>query len=247
MKAWLDGDWSAVEGAFFDDWSEAKHVYEPFPVPPAWSRFRSMDWGYARPFSVGWWAVASDDFAGIPRGALVRYREWYGARKPNVGLRLDAEQVAEGILAREQCGERIDRTVADPSMFAQDGGPSLAERMAHKGVWAMRADNARVGRLGAMGGWDQMRARLRGDADGRPMLVVFLDVPGLHPHRASAASTTSRGLRISIRRPRTTRRTSASPQERWSRPSAAQCPSKMSVRPIVYGLAGSGGRRCIRA
>jgi hypothetical protein len=35
------------------------------------------------------------------------------------------------------------------------------------------ADNARVAQRGAMGGWDQMRARLVGDGDGKPMIVCF--------------------------------------------------------------------------
>ncbi|MGI9170829.1 MAG: terminase large subunit domain-containing protein, partial [Caulobacteraceae bacterium] len=137
VRAWLDGDWSAVEGAFFDKWS-IRNVVRPFAVPEGWTRFRSFDWGYAAPFSVGWWAVAGDDFptrggAVIPRGALVRYREWYGASGPRqAGLRLEAEAVAAGILARE-AGEIIRYGVADPSIFRQDGGPSLAERMRRAG------------------------------------------------------------------------------------------------------------------
>jgi hypothetical protein len=44
----------------------------------------------------------------------------------------------------------------------------------HKvGVSFRRADNKRVAQLGALGGWDQMRARLKGDADGRPMIYTF--------------------------------------------------------------------------
>ena len=61
VRAWLDGDWNAVEGAFFDEWSEARHVVEPFALPRDWLRFRAMDWGSASPFSVGWWAVAGDE------------------------------------------------------------------------------------------------------------------------------------------------------------------------------------------
>jgi hypothetical protein len=34
-------------------------------------------------------------------------------------------------------------------------------------------DNARVARLGAIGGWDQLRARLVGDDENRPMIVTF--------------------------------------------------------------------------
>lgn len=176
VKAWLDGDWSAVEGAFFDEWNEKTHTLKPFAVPAHWLRFRSMDWGSARPFSVGWWAVASDDYPisggrTIQRGALLRYREWYGASKPNVGLKLTAGEVANGILARE-AGEDIAYGVLDPACFAEDGGPSIAERMADLGVHFSPADNKRVSRRGAMGGWDLLRARLRGTDDG-PMLFVF--------------------------------------------------------------------------
>jgi hypothetical protein len=176
VRAWLEGDWSIVEGAFFDAWSAA-NVIAPFAPPAHWTRIRSFDWGYAKPFSVGWWTLVVDDMAHdgrvLPRGALVRYREWYGATAPNEGLRLTAEEVAAGIRQRE-AGERITRAVADPSIFARDGGPSLAERMARADVHFAPADNTRVGRAGALSGWDQMRARIKGE-NGRPMLYVFND------------------------------------------------------------------------
>lgn len=178
VRAWLEGDWSAVEGAFFNEWSEARHVVPPFSVPEAWLKFRSADWGSAKPFSVGWWAVSSDNHPVtgtgivIPRGALVRYREWYGASRPDVGLKMTAEEVARGILTRET-GEDIAYGVLDPACFSSDGGPSIAERMADIGIHFDRADNARVSRRGALGGWDLMRARLKGDGDGRPMLYVW--------------------------------------------------------------------------
>lgn len=103
---------------------------------------------------------------------MVRYREWYGRKGPNEGLRLDAEEVAEGIKERE-VGDKIDNAVLDPSAFAQNGGPSIAERMytSHKVKWR-QADNTRVGVRGAMSGWDAMRGRLVGDEDG-PMMVFF--------------------------------------------------------------------------
>lgn len=180
VKAWLEGDWSVIEGAFFDCWDQRKHVIEPFTIPEDWTRFRSMDWGSAKPFSVGWWAVVGDDTplasgTVLPRGAIVRYREWYGAKKANVGLKMPAEDVGREIARLDQ-GEEIAYSVLDPAAFSSDGGPSIAERLA-KGsdnrAWFKRADNRRVGTLGALGGWDQMRARLKGDGDGRPMLYVF--------------------------------------------------------------------------
>jgi hypothetical protein len=177
VKAWLEGDWNSVEGAFFDRWSSA-NIIAPFALPPSWTRFRAFDWGYAAPFSVGWWAVVLDPHAVggrvLPRGALVRYREWYGAgRRHTEGLRLTAEEVASGIREREGPSEPIGFGIADPSIFARDGGPSLAERMAMAGVRFRPADNTRVGRAGALSGWDQVRARIAPAPGATPMLYVF--------------------------------------------------------------------------
>lgn len=166
VKAWLDGDWDVVAGAFFDCWDRNKHVIRPFAIPDNWVRFRSFDWGSSRPFSVGWWAIA-DGTTEHPRGALIRYREWYGASEPNVGLKLTAEAVAEGITRRDG-GETFAYSVADPSCWKVDGGPSIAERMLlgnNRVLWR-RADNQRIN------GWDQMRQRFVGE-DGVPMIYVF--------------------------------------------------------------------------
>lgn len=163
-RAWLDGRWDIIAGAFFGELERSSHAIKPFAIPANWTRFRAFDWGSARPFSVGWWAIADGEGA-LPRGALVRYREWYGASAPNVGLKLTAEDVALGIKKRE-VGERIAYGVADPSIWKVDGGPSIAERMVKLGVTWKRADNSRIN------GWDQVRQRLAGE-DGRPMLYVF--------------------------------------------------------------------------
>lgn len=179
VRAWLEGDWSAIEGAFFDGWSEQRNVISPFELPSDWLRFTALDWGYARPSSIGWYAVVGDDCQPVgsrivlPRGCLVKYRELYTAAKPNVGMRLEAEEVASRMKALEQEGEKISYRVADPAIFATQSGPSIAERMACRGVVQRPADNARIGKSGSMGGWDQMRARLKGEAEDRPMLVMF--------------------------------------------------------------------------
>lgn len=185
VRAWLEGDWTVIEGAYFDCWRYDKHVVEPFPVPPEWARFRAMDWGSARPFSVGWWAICPDDFtcgcapdgrSVIPRGAIVRYREWYGQSAINVGLKMTTEEVASGILSREG-KDTLRYGVLDPACFREDGGPSIAERM-NKVLIAARhrpfhaADNSRVPQRGSMGGWDQLRSRLVG-VDGLPMIYCF--------------------------------------------------------------------------
>ena len=184
VRAWLEGDWTAIEGAYFECWSEAKHVIEPFKIPRDWLRFRSGDWGSARPFSFGWWAVAGDatpvpggKSGVIPRGALVRYREWYGCvrGRPNTGLKLHAEHVGRRLAELEENDDPLTYGVLDPAAFAEDGGPSIAEmlmRGAHYKIAWQPADNKRVSGRGTMGGWDQLRGRLIG-LDGRPMIYCF--------------------------------------------------------------------------
>lgn len=215
VKAWLLGDWTAIEGAFFDCWSE-RNIVAPFRIPDGWVRFRSGDWGSYSPFSIGWWAVVQDDYAPadspsiarsrrilegngavagrngallLPRGALVRYREWYGSTDPASGakgLKLTAEQVAEGLIEREK-GEKLAYGVLDPSTFKVDGGPSIAERINRKLIAAKmaafrEADNTRVNtreskdKRGPMNGWDQMRSRIIGllDAKGSPTGVPMI-------------------------------------------------------------------------
>ena len=170
-----DGDWNVVPGAFFDCFDSRSHVIKAFKIPEHWMRFRSMDWGHATPFSVGWWAISDGtpvyDRSGrkrvYPEGAMIRYREWYGcARKngnaTNKGLRMSGAEVAQQVLAREEPDEKIVYSVADPSMWRTDGGPSQAERAYEEGVVLRKADNQREI------GWQEMYRRMK---DG--LLFVF--------------------------------------------------------------------------
>lgn len=172
VKAWLEGNWDIVDGAFFDEWDELAHVLptEAFLAlrNPGMTFFRAFDWGSAKPFSVGWYALLDKEYLlgerRLPKGALVKYREWYGSTGPNKGLKMTADLVAQGIVNRER-GERIRYGVADPSIFIRDGGPSIGETMAiHKCAWR-RADNKRKA------GWEQLRQRLVGQL-GLPMLYI---------------------------------------------------------------------------
>jgi hypothetical protein len=102
-----------------------------------------------------------------PDGAMIRYREWYGCAKKNglstsKGLRMSGTEVAQNILALEEPGEHIHYSVADPSMWRTDGGPSQAERAYEEGILMRKADNQREI------GWQEMYRRMK---DG--MLFVF--------------------------------------------------------------------------
>jgi hypothetical protein len=195
VRAWLEGDWNVIAGAFFPEFSIQRHVVEPQILPAEWTRYRSGDWGSAKPFSFGWYAISDGSIPRFPRGALIKYREWYGVKtnpdgtyEPNVGVRMIAEEVGRGIMERE-VNERVDEglSVIDPAAFTADGGPSIAERMftATKAKVAFRrADNKRTAAKGAIGGWDQVRSRLIGTCQrdpngeiqwstGKPMLYFF--------------------------------------------------------------------------
>jgi hypothetical protein len=166
VKAWLEGNWDGIDGAFFSEFSEEKHVLRGlFRFPEHWTVFRAMDWGYAAPFSIGWYCVSDGSLPGIERGALVKFKEWYGWNgKPNVGLRLANPLIAEGILKREKQWSISPRYgVADPSIFNIQGGPSISEQFVVGGVSFFKADNSREA------GWSQMRRRLAAE----PSLLLF--------------------------------------------------------------------------
>ena len=136
-KAWLEGSWDISVGSFFaDSWDTARNVIaHPWTPPKSWRSTLSFDWGSASPFSVGFWAESdgteAPDGKFYPRGALIRFDEWYGGRKnePNVGLKLQNVDIGKGILARihayEAKGLQFKVGPADPSIFKEDGGPSI--------------------------------------------------------------------------------------------------------------------------
>jgi hypothetical protein len=119
IKAWLLGDWTAIEGAFFDCWNEAKHVIPPFVVPDDWLRFRSADWGSASPASIGWWAVVQDDY---PIRSAFAGRDEDGAARLALGeLKLDAGRVS-GIGSRGYDEATTDRLQSDARLGSNRAG-----------------------------------------------------------------------------------------------------------------------------
>ncbi|MFK7943362.1 MAG: hypothetical protein AB8B85_10695, partial [Paracoccaceae bacterium] len=183
VEAMKDGSWDVIEGAFFDKWSYDRNVVEPFAIPESWGRFASMDWGYAKPFSCHWWAVADGDYGPFPRGSLICYREFYGqaddSEKMDVGVRMEAEDFRDKFLEMNGDDE-LAYMVVDPAAWGTQSGPSVAEKLFNKGEGIKnlrKAVNRRVGNDGAAGGWDEMRARIKGvecnDGVKRPLLYFF--------------------------------------------------------------------------
>lgn len=203
VRAMEDGDWNILAGGYFPEFRLERHVLKAITLPfeTHFTRtFRAHDWGSAKPFSDGWYAICDQDWYAegtlgneilVPRGALVRYREWYGKKEnqDNVGIKLPVEKWAAGVMRRTPASEPVPiYDVSDPSMWQEHSGPSLCERamkVRHDGkrMQMRKADNTRIGKLGAGMGWDQVRIRLRGeDADeqgdgGTPTLFLMDNGP----------------------------------------------------------------------
>lgn len=173
-NALLYGDWNSFSGQVFLEWRDRPehyvdrlntHVIRPFEIPPTWSIWRGMDWGYSRPFSVGWYAVDHEK-------RIYRIRELYGCTgTPNEGVKWEPARVAQKIREIESQDPNLkDRTIvgiADPAIFASDGTESIASVMERNRVYWRPGDHQRI--AGKM----QMHHRLAFDLGGRPMLYVF--------------------------------------------------------------------------
>lgn len=127
-KAWLLGRWDINIGAFLEGaWDPEKHIVKPFPIPSHWKVWQAMDWGYGKPYSVGWYAKD-------PEGKIFRFRELYGCARdektgkflPNVGVKETPDVVAKRILDREAHDERVGLEVSlritGPDLFGKGGG-----------------------------------------------------------------------------------------------------------------------------
>jgi hypothetical protein len=166
----LEGSWDSFEGQGFPELSREVHGIEPFEIPPEWPRFRTFDWGYSKPFSVGWWAVDQDD-------RLYRYRYLYGCAdgERDKGIRWTPSDIARRIQEVESTMTvQVRPGPADPSIWHKNPlkrkggqGISVAEEMQNLGVTWLIGDNARV--LGKQ----QFHERLRVSEDGYPNIYVF--------------------------------------------------------------------------
>lgn len=158
-RKFLDGRWDVMEGQFFTEWDPARHIVQPFEVPKDWPRWRAMDWGTAKPYSVGWYAM---DFDGV----IYRYRELYGyGGEPNVGTRETAATVAERVKAAEADERRRKisflNNPADSAMWGQAGHEkSIADEFTSRGIAIRKSSAAEKSR---QSGWNECRQRL---ADG---------------------------------------------------------------------------------
>lgn len=175
-QALLYGDWNTFAGQVFTEWRDNPdhyhdrlntHVIQPFLIPKEWRVLCSMDWGYTRPFSVGWYTFDKE-------GTMYRIKEFYGICKegtPNVGARMPAEAVAKEMKRIESedpnlRGREIVR-VGDPAIWGSQGTESIGAIFRREGIYFQKAVNDRIN------GKMQVHHRMAFDERGKPMLYVF--------------------------------------------------------------------------
>lgn len=174
--ALLYGSWDSFEGQVFREWvndpthyddQRWTHVIRPFRIPKHWRIYRGFDFGYAKPFSVGW-------FAADENGKLYHIAEYYGCTgTPNVGVKMNPVEIAAEIQRIEKEDENLRGRpiigIADPSIFDESRGESIAvmmQRHPHYVYW-QGGDNTRL--AGKM----QYHYRLAFNGEGEPMFQVF--------------------------------------------------------------------------
>ena len=191
--AWWKGSWDITAGGMFDEfWRTDIHKVDPFKIPGTWRVYRSFDWGSSKPFSVGWHAISDGSsveaygktFRTV-RGDMFRIGEWYGCSgKANEGLRMTSQNIAKGILEREELLKTrlnvfdILPGPADSSIYDDNDGPSIGAKMEDEGVYFEKANKAKGSRKN---GWELLRNLLEAaipvpvcDEDGEPLEGEYL-------------------------------------------------------------------------
>jgi len=184
VKAMADGDWNVALGARFgSSWSDEVMVPK-FEIPRTWRYFRSLDWGTAKPFSYGLWAVSNgeqprgDSLPYIPPGSRVRVGEIYGWNgRPDKGCNLSATAVAKKIRMYESAKgihHRVEPGAADPKTWKLERDQqSAAHDFTREGV---RFVPANAGAGSRVEGWrtvDGMLLAVKNRSFEEPMLLAF--------------------------------------------------------------------------
>lgn len=154
------GDWDALSGGYFPEFSRRTHVVADFPVPKGWTKYRAFDYGLDL-FACLWIAV---DY----NGRCYVYREFAESG-------LIVSQAARAALAVTTDKEKISYTIAPPDMWStqKDTGKTMAQVFLENGLDLVRANNSRVQ------GWMALKELMKPMADGRPGLLVFESCRGL--------------------------------------------------------------------
>lgn len=167
------GEFVALEGRVWPQFSRATHVIPTVPIPDSALRFRSIDFGTRDPFVCAWGALLRHpldlpDGRTVPDGTLILYREHYQAGW-TLAQHVERIRTAEGAkLDGDEWvgGETIEITWADP----EDRQQLLQLNHTHN-ITAIKARKAVHAGISVVG------ERLSPDATGWPRLLVMDSCP----------------------------------------------------------------------
>ena len=168
------GDWNVFEGQVLDSFRQDRHVCKPFALEQGkWFKFCSMDWGWSKPYSIGFYAVNT-------MGRIIRYREMYGCApgEYNVGLKKSAKQLAEEAWSFAVT-DGITDMVADPAIWTdekiEDESKSIEQVFTETGFNMIKANNDRINGLVMVDDIFKQDITI-GEKDGKPEIVPMFQV-----------------------------------------------------------------------
>jgi len=148
------GDWDALAGGYFPEFTIRTHVVDDFEIDPRWTKYRAFDYGLDM-FACLWVACDFD-------GRYYVYREFNEKG-------LIVSDAARTALLATPASERIEYTIAPPDMWStmKDTGKTMAYKFMECGLPIVKANNSRVQ------GWLALKELLKPMKDGKPGLLVM--------------------------------------------------------------------------
>ena len=152
-----EGRWTQTEGTVHQGWDSAIHVIDRFDpsmglaagVPPDWTRYWSIDFGFTNPFVWQAWAEDGD-------GRLYLYKEIYRTQ----------------VLVEDHARSILDLTAGEPrprAIVCDHDAEGRATLERHLGM------DTRPAHKRVMEGLQAVDARLRRAGDGKPRLFLLRD------------------------------------------------------------------------
>lgn len=165
-KAYLEGDWSALEGTFFEEWNEEKHIIKPIckykELPSNWDYRLTWDDGTRAPRAVYLMAIDND-------GKVQLVWEYYkaGETAPEAAYKIKYELEVLGVydLIKDRAS-----LIYDPSMDIKSGqtGKSTSDIVADiLNIRRQPGNNTRIE------GWRKMQEYMRWDDLTEPLFKVW--------------------------------------------------------------------------
>lgn len=149
------GLWVAAEGLIYEEYDPAIHLIDRFPIPDAWTRYWTVDFGYKNPFVLQRWAEDSD-------GRLYLYAEQYMTKRT-------VDQHAQDLLKQIKDEDGNWKEPKPRAVITDHDAEGRATFEKEVGLSTVPA-NKKV-----LDGIQAVQKRLRKSGDGKPRLYLFRD------------------------------------------------------------------------